>query len=246
MHKTLALSLLALSFTASASPQGDWQKTFHLGYGLSQAGHSQDVTLATTPAPGLVNNFDTENLSRGSVLLGFGLSKSIAGYKNGVKLRAGLEVDYIDNSAVAGTVHPLVNGGPNFDTLNFSYDVQSYLLLANLNLSKENIYKAWGGYLNVGGGAAINRLSNYTETTPQGSTAFPMLAPFGNRNKSSAAFTAGFGLSHAVGVHSEVSLGYRYINTGRGSFAVSAVQSTADVLRSASFGHHLLTLSVSA
>ncbi|WP_304985047.1 hypothetical protein [Coxiella-like endosymbiont] len=41
-----------------------------------------------------------------------------------------LRVSYLDYPDFEGTVHPFVNIAPDFDTLHYSYETKSYLLLA--------------------------------------------------------------------------------------------------------------------
>ena len=143
-------------------------------------------------------------------------------------------------------VKRFVNVSQNFSTLNFSYDIQSYLLMAKATIVKENIFKTWGGYLNGAIGAACNRLSNYKETYPTGSTARPMLSMYKSNNQAALAFSAGLGISKALEHGRKLTIGYKYINSGSAKLGTTTIQQTTQQLSSAKLGHHLFNVSLVA
>lgn len=260
MKKIISLlaltALISVNATAMTSRVSPWHKIFFLGYGLTQTSHNQTLVLFNTPAPGLSNQYINDSDAESAVMLGFGLSKTVTTLDNGTDISVGGEALYIRNDSARGTVHPMIKAGtnspppspivnvaPNFDTLRFSYDIESYVFLASATAHKKKVAKTWGGYISGGIGGAINRLSDYMESIPPGSTAAPMLFPFRNKTKGRFAFSVGAGLTHEVGSHSLVAFGYRYVNTNSGQLGTTP-QQTGQTLGSKVLGHHLLTLSV--
>ena len=71
-----------------------------------------------------------------------------------------------------------------------------------------------------------------------------MTNPFGNKANTQFAFSIGAGFTHKVATRSEVSIGYRYINTGSAQLDTSPSQGTSERLSFKDLGHHLLTFSV--
>jgi opacity protein-like surface antigen len=140
----------------------------------------------------------------------------------------------------------MVNVDPDFDTLNYSYNVNSYALQATAKLSKLNLIHHFGFYLQAGAGGARNYFTNYTESSPTGSSAAPMLAPFSDDSTARFAYTLGGGILYQPGETMRVSLGYRYMNMGSGQFRKSPVQQTDNTLTYPLISYQFLILTVSA
>jgi len=228
---------------ATQATCASWHPYSVMGLGVSHTNQTQDLTLQTSPSPGLTNQYDSVNTSFSTRLVGFGLSKAAATLKKEAQVSLGVEALYLSNDEVSGTVRPLINVGPDFDRLNFSYQFKSLLFLAKATLSKKNLIQKWGGYVDVGVGGSFNDASSYHESILTGSTAIPTASPFANNNKAQFAFSVGAGVTHQVASRSEISIGYKYINTGANDLGLSANQSTQQHLSFKNLGHHLLTLS---
>lgn len=247
MHKRrLAVLMLVSSISAQAGMASsmDWHHYVSIGMGSTYTDHSQDLQMHTSPSPGLVNRYNNHTWSHFTAQLAFGSELPIYKVNETSDIWLGLEGSYLRTDGAPGDVLPAVNIGSNFDRLNFGYDIESYLLMAKAKLKRASVYKAWGGYLDGSIGVAANRLSNYIETIPSGSTAAPMISPFGSNTRSSLAYGVGLGFTHSVGTHSELSIGYRYVNSGRAGLSTTSVQSTTQTLKSSLLGHHLLELTV--
>lgn len=229
---------------AIASVWSDIHLSVILGHGYTTVGASRQIWLANTPDPGLENDYSSGGLHQNTALLGFALEKSFLTNLNHIESAIGVEADYMKNPTLRGVVRPMVNVAPDFDTLNYSYSMNAYLLLATAKLSILNILPKLGAYLQAGVGGAVNTLSDYAETSPIGSSAAPMLAPFGSASDTSFAYSIGAGVLCQVGKSMRVLLGYRYINSGQGEFNTSPVQQTNSTLHFSPLGHHFLILTV--
>lgn len=213
-----------------------------VGSGHTRVGNAQNVWLANTPEPGLENNFTSSN-NQDAFFLGLALEKTFTTNLQNLQSAFGIEVDYLKSGTFTGIVHPMVNVAPDFDTLNYSYKMNSYLFFANAKLSKLNLFSNLGAYIQGGIGGAVNKLYDYTETSPAGSSAAPMLAPFGDRDTSSFAYFIGAGVVWDMPNCLQFLIGYRYINSGHASFKRTPVQQTNNTL-GFSFSNHFLVLSL--
>lgn len=105
----------------------------------------------------------------------------------------------------------------------YSYDVNSTRLLAEIQLTW--LWEKLSPFVNLGVGAAWNRMSGYTETvaTPSGFIALPA---FRSKTNINFAYQAGLGVSTAFNfgcsqspfLQERISLGYRFVNMGKTSF----------------------------
>lgn len=229
---------------ATASAWSNIHPSLIVGSGYTTVGGAQNVWLANTPEPGLENTYSSGGKQRGTFLLGLVLEKTFITNKNNFETAVGFEVDFLRNPSMTGVVHPMVNVDPDFDTLDYSYSMNSYLLLATGKLSMLNILSNMGGYIQIGVGGAFNQLLNYTEISPVVSSAAPMLAPFGNGSNTKFAYAIGAGVLCQISKSTRVLIGYRYINSGLGGFNTSPIQQTNNTLNFSPLGHHFLTLSL--
>jgi opacity protein-like surface antigen len=232
---------LTLGLNASLAGASDWQIYAVLGTGAADSKRSQDVTLNNNP---LVNRYVNDSISQSSLLLGVGLDKQFASLKQGLVLRLGIEGVALRNTSIEGTIHPFVNGG-SFDTRRFGYDLDNCLLLAKGRFITSKLVKSWKGYFDLGAGVSLNRLSNYYEYRPQGSSSVPMADPFRNHTSAKFAFSLGLGITTKAGRSSEFSIGYRYINTGNGVLSRSQTHPNAvDRLTAKKRGDHFIAMSI--
>lgn len=233
----VALGLIMTSLPVTAS---NWHQYAVVGLGQSNMGQTQNVTLS----PGVVNQYQTDNPSRYAAIVGLGAQKTVKEWNAKSALSAGFEALYLNDEA-DGLIRPLINVSPNFDQLNYSFSINSLLLLAKATATRQDLFKSWGGYIDAGLGVSFNGFSNYREITPAGSTAIPMASPFHRRSSEELAFSVGVGISHKVANRSQVSIGYRYLYAGTGDLGTSSVQNSTQHLSYKDLGYQLLTLTVS-
>lgn len=239
----LSTIILLTHGAASASTWENLHVSFLAGSGYSHVRASQNIWLANTPEPGLENTYTGDSKQNGTFILGLAVEKSFTNLKV-LESAVGLEADYLRNPSVTGVVLPMVNVATDFDRLNYAYNMTSYLLQATVKLSKPNLYGRMGGTIQAGAGCAFNQLSDYTESSPAGSSAAPMLDPFGNHANSHIAYSLGAGITYLVGESARFAIGYRYINTGEASLRTSPIQQTSNHLSYSPLNHHLLIISL--
>lgn len=245
MMKKIFLFFILYLLQHNVFAKNTWQNSFSLGYGTINANQNQTVHLNDTPDPGLDNGYVGKSKNYGATLIGLSLEKQFELPNNNSFGSAGFEFDYLGNKTLSGTVEPMINVSPDFDILNYMYIVNSFVFQATAKYAKQNLIYNLGTYVQAGFGAAINILSDYYEFSPEGSTASPMLSPFGDRNTLSAAFSAGIGLTYKVG-HSDTyfSFGYRYFYAGRGRLNRSSVQQTTSSINLSPITYQFLVLSL--
>lgn len=215
-----------------------------IGNGYTTVSGTQNIWLATTPEPGLENTYINDAKQHDTLLFGLALEKTFTASLKNIESTIGIEMDYLRNRSMTGVVHPMVNVDPDFDTLNYAYRMKSYLLLATAKLSILNIFPYLGAYFQVGAGGAINKLSDYTETSPAGSSAAPMLEPFGNASHTRFAYSLGAGILCQVSKSAQILIGYRYVNSGLAGFKTSPIQQTDTKITLSPLTHHLFTVSL--
>ena len=245
-RKSLGILICGIAVTALPSyiQAQSWRNFVSLGLGITQTGHSEDLSLIPIPFPGRTDRFIYKSTSHLTVQLSGGSEYLLKSFNPQTELWLGAEAIYLRSDDAAGQVLPSINVG-SFDRLNFSYDIDSYLLLVKGKIKQKSLLnKDWGGYIDAGIGVGFNRLSNYTETIPPGSTSLPMQTPFAGHTRADLAYSLGFGITRNIGSRSEISLGYRYINSGKGSFGTTPIQTTNNKLQSRALGHHLLSVAV--
>lgn len=140
MMRQLSIKALGFSFALISMPalSCDWHPYAVMGLGVAQTNQTQRLMLHTTPAPGLVNQYESADISASTKMFGMGMSKVVPEANNGSDLLVGIEALYLRNDHAPGMIRPLINVGSNFDTLNFSYDMESYLVLAKATINTPN------------------------------------------------------------------------------------------------------------
>ena len=123
-----------------------WHNFVSLGLGITQTSHTQDLTLIPNPLPGRTDRFVNKSTSHLTVELTVGSEYCLKNVNPQTELWIGGEGIYIRSDGAPGQVLPSINVG-NFDRLNFSYDIDSYLLLVKGKIKRKALFnKDWGGY----------------------------------------------------------------------------------------------------
>jgi hypothetical protein len=242
------LTILMFPLACEASiqlTQPRWQTIFITGYGITNANQTQTVHSANTPSPSLDNRYIGSNTLYGAALFGLAFEKEFETSFKNTSSTLGLEIDYMRNNSVNGTVEPMVNVSPNFDVLKYFYDIHTLAIQMTGKYIKQKLIYNAGVYIQAGLGGAINRLSNYHEYAPDYSATAPMLLPYGNKNTSNLALSAGAGVIIPVGNHpTNTSIGYRIFYTGRGRLMKSPIQQTNASLVLSPITYQFITVSL--
>lgn len=243
-HYLFSTCILFASTLPTCLQAETWHPFASLGLGFTETSHTQDLTLIPTPTPGRTDRFISKSTSHTTVLVSAGGERILKNINDSTELWFGVEGGYLQRGNVQGQVLPSINVG-NFDQLNFTYDMDSFVFLAKGKLKKRELFNTkWSGYIDVGIGLGINRFLSYQETIPTGSTTLPLEEPFKDDRNLDFAYSIGFGIAHSVGNRSELSVGYRYLNSGKGSLGTTPIQTTQNHLQSRTLGTHLLTMTV--
>lgn len=213
------------------------------GGGTTHINDRQNVWLAYTPAPGLENNFTVDARQHNTYFTGAGVEKLFPQKVLGSDGSLGLEFNYLSSSSFRGVVHPMVNVAPDFDVLNYAYDMNSYSLYLTGKLSKQILFPNFGLYVQGGIGGALNSLRNYTEVPPTTSSAAPMLAPFNDGSTGNFTYLIGAGVAYQL-QNAQFSLGYRYVFSGSAGFDPAPIQQTGNTLNFSPFAHQFIVLSL--
>lgn len=90
------------------TPLSPWKRTFLVGSGITKARQTQTIHLANTPFPGLDNLYTGSSTLYGATLVGFAMEREMSTPSENVITTPGLEIDYLYNHSVGGTVKPMV------------------------------------------------------------------------------------------------------------------------------------------
>lgn len=237
-------SLCCLSAAAIAKADQSFFINLIGGLGGSvQNAYSQKLWLTSN----IQNRYVGNQSSEFAYMLGIGagLNKQL-GTKTNMALSLNLyRVQFNDAS---GVVQPLYNFATDFDQLNYTYTIKpAYIGMLQAQFSWPYQLKQFNlnPYIMAGAGMAYERVTNYQETTPAGSTASPMTNPFGNNSSVHAAWSIGFGVSHEFVNHNSVSMGYQYFWADRASLSPSLSQSTQNELQTPVLQGHFLNITYS-
>ncbi|MDF1653602.1 MAG: hypothetical protein P1U34_00665 [Coxiellaceae bacterium] len=211
------------------------------GFGSSSLdSYTQQINLFT----GIDNRYVSNQSAEFSYLLGIGAGV----YKPLCKkltLAVSLNIYRVDFHDVTGVVQPAYNIATDFDQLNYAYSIDpTYAGLIQGRL----IWNAqWSGvnvnpYVMFGAGLAYNQVSNYSESSPAGSTASPTLNPFNDNSSMHAAVTVGIGISHAFKNQNTIGIGYQYFYANHAYFSTANNQATATEFKSPVLQGNYLTI----
>lgn len=197
----------------------------------------------------VTNTYVSNTHSSWGELMGVGLG-TIYPLSHHIHLILGPAAYFIDLGRGKGLEHPFSNAG-NFDTLDYRFFAQSYLLL----LESRFIYTAtqWQPFIVAGAGVAWNQLYDYEEeATDPGSSAAPALAVFRHHTMSNFAYELGFGVNHPLfvdkkrGILYGAALEYRHFNVGAGKLSPSLIETTNQTLQVGTFRVNSILLSLTA
>jgi hypothetical protein len=127
------------------------------------------------------------------------------------------------NESYHGQLIETVEGDESSTLYNYSYDINSTRVMAELQLTW--MLGQVSPFINVGVGPAWNKMNGYMEMAVD-STGYPALPPFQSQTHVNIAYQAGFGVSTAFNFagsqspvsQERISVGYRYVNLGSTSF----------------------------
>jgi len=203
----LLFSMVGLAINANASRP---YINLNIGAGLTKIGKTQDYS----PYPGLDNRYDADAKSRiAAPIISIGLGYQFD-FSSNLYASLGVEGDYIDYGDSEGIEHPGINILPNLDTLSYSYSAESYLLMLKGRIGFTN--HAWFPYISMGAGLSFNNLGSYAVAPNR------ILAPpkslYERHIQEDAAYSVGIGLYQCeLNKYTKLSIGYRFVYTGRGS-----------------------------
>jgi hypothetical protein len=235
----LGLVSLALSgaAVASASPI-----IANVGAGLgfsALSSHTQDINVGV----GVDNRYISNKTQRFSYLLTVGLALRHQ-LNNDVSVDYGLNAYGIDFGDLTGIVKPAYSLNPNYDILNYQYKIKpSILLLAQATFKWNKNWTSWhlNPYLMLGAGMSHNSVANYSESTPSGGSAAPMVNPYRDDTSNAFAFSIGFGVSHVFGSH-RLTVGYQYVYAGHAYFKAPLTKSSQMQLETPTLQGHYLSV----
>lgn len=203
------------------------------GVGIVSIGKTNDLTLNSL----ITNRYLPYRSNKAAFLFGGGFGYQWLA-RHYIVISLGLAGYYLNwGGAIRGTVQPTINIAPNFDTLNYAYDLTSGVLWA------ENRWTfgrhIWKPFLFLAIGSSWNNVSHYRETpTNPNSSAAAMAIPFQNNTNASFCYSAGVGLHYK----DKLSFSYRYINTGRAKLGRTPTQTTMAQLSTDNVNGHFFIL----
>jgi hypothetical protein len=217
-----------LSFTSCNAFSGDWYGGLIAGGGVSRVGQDNTLTLFTSTSPIKTDSFIVDPVYKSAGLFGI-----TAGYRfcenycvqPSMRPAIGISALYLTDAKVKGVLHPLVNVAPDFDTLNFTYHHKSFILM----LTPQIIFQPrlnWHPFVALGLGVSWNKLSDYEESSPIGSTATPSPNFFGSHTTASFAYAPSIGIEHFLNEHTMGRIEFQYLNVGNAHFSKLVDQET--------------------
>lgn len=207
--------------------------------GITSIGATTNLGLTDA----IVNRYVANRKSKLLVFFGAGL-----GYRfrsiHPVSMALGAAFYYITWGRYGGIVHPAFSLNPAFDTLNYSYHLSSALLWLEQYWMFGRGH--WRPYLFLGFGAAWNNTFDYREvpTNPNGSAA-PIAVAFKSKVQPYFSYGIGVGINYLLSNNkTRISVGYRYINLGKGRLGMTPLQTTSERLSTGRLYAHLIILSL--
>lgn len=217
---------------------GNWFLNINSGLGTSEIGSNSTLTLYNTSSPVQTNTYTPNKAYRFAGSLGVG-----GGYRfhlpRNMQFLLGASASWVGGTS-EGVVHPMVNVASDFDTLNYHYDADSYILMLEPSIVC-NTASNWQPFVGFGMGVSWNELSHYYETVPSGSTATPGPLAFRHRITTAFAYAPSVGVIHPLNKNTSIELSYRYINVGNAHLNTLENQETAQRIQSGDIGTHLFT-----
>ena len=206
--------------------------------GVGQTNQKFTRTLVFDSASGTNNRYQATGRKNESLFYGLFVGKDIvhtAQYRAGL----GLEGDLIVHNDILGRTTQDITGAAS--RLNFNFAASSYLLMARAEAHRKlNDTFGLSGLVNVG--MAINELHHFSETVVTAGAV--VQRPFRDYSQIQAAFGVGVGFDCQLSKRTELSIGLRYLNSGKGKFRTSADQVNGGRLVTKSLESKLVTLTL--
>ena len=223
-----------LGYNAAVNANGPFL-AFGIGLGLSDVGKAQTYS----PELGLVNKYDfNDKIKTVGPLLKVELGYVFAINRDNA-IALGVEGAYLDYGTTSGILRRGINISSDLNTLNYSFDSQSYLLLAKSKLLFRKNF--WLPHIALGVGASFNRLGNYSETSTSPAASSPHI--FQDNTKRDLAVLAEIGICQfKADKHLDVNLGYNFIYAGSKNALKNPV-SGEDSIGAGGLKAHLIVIS---
>ena len=234
--KLSAIALLGLAANSVFAAQG-WFGDVGADVDFSTTGETQTLPLNTYVSNTYVANNNFNTALGGTAGFGYELDPWSL-----LQFAFSEDFTYVGYSAVGGTEYPASNLNNAGNTLAYTYNASSYVLLTDAKL----YFGHWAvrPFANGGVGVAWNDLYDYAETLLTGSSS--PVAPFANNmNSADFAYTVGGGLNYTINNNFGCALGYRYVNAGHGQLGTMSAQTTNAHLQSGTLSANLIELSLS-
>jgi opacity protein-like surface antigen len=241
LKKWVFLSTLCLSCNTFAAIDA-----FILGGGTYSKLSEESTTVTLNDF--VTNEYDGDSHSVWDVMGGIGVGYTFP-LSPLFQLSTYLSAYVVSMGQVTGTEHPFVNAGPQFDTLDYQFKVNSYALMLESRLAVTRY--ALQPFVLAGIGGSWNQLFSYQEKPSNpSSSAAPIPQGFGDHGQASFAYQVGVGLQYNflqgdVGQPTwQVSLDYRYMNFGSGSLGSIPNETTNETLSLSNIDTQALVLTL--
>lgn len=197
--------------------------TLSPGVAYQNNGATQTLLISTTPQT-LSNQYVADNDWHDTLIPQLFVGSDFYRHKK-IDLQAGLTAGFVDDTQITGIVNQFAL--PNFDNLNYQYDVQSFFAMASLKMLY-SAYQKYQPYLDGSLGLSHNHAYHYQET-PRITGAVAM-SPFSGHSTNSFAYSVGVGLMYHLNPRCSVGLGYQFSDLGKAELGTSPAQSSGETL----------------
>ena len=210
-----------------------------VGTGVASIGKTTDLPLTNA----VINRYVANRKNKLLILFGAGLGYQFHSTRP-FTIALGAAFYHIEWGRYGGVVHPAFNLNPVFDALNYSYRVSSSLLWAEQYWIFGR--KHWKPYLFLGLGITWNNTFDYMEVPVNpNSSAAPLAIPFRTRTQTYFSYGIGIGVKYLFSKYKTgISIGYRYINLGKGQLGTTPLQTTSVRLTTGRLYAHLIVFSL--
>lgn len=207
-------------------------------FGIGETSQNTNQVIAYDTRLPMFNRYQINGNSNHSMLYGFYFGHSLNTF-NSISTNLALEGDLLVHNDFKGRTTSDVAGVP--DTLRFKFAARSYLLTLRGSASKSlNQAFSISGQINLG--LAVNRLQHFGETIV--SPTAVVMQPFSAHSQTQLAFGAGVSFDYKLSNRSILSIGYRYINSGKAKLSNSPDQFNGGELITKSLQTNLLSVSL--
>lgn len=234
MFKQLKNTIIICSLLPSLS-FASWYAGGQIGVGKTQQGF--DKTLIYNRPLAVTNRYQTTTTKNATLLYGVYVGKEVL-QKERYHLGVAAEGNFIVHNDIRGLTTTDVTGVANNLRFNFAAKTYSLLLRGEVYHQLNKSFRL-SGLVNLG--LAINRLYYFNEqvVTPGAI----IQRPFGANSQAQAAYGIGFGLDYTLSKRSQLSVGVRYLNNGKGQFRTSPDQVSGQRLTTKALETRLISVS---